>query len=557
MAEAKNAENSKLKDILIKGNYLTAESLAQAESFAEKHRLALQEALLLEHRVTREILGQALAESLAVQYAHLNLSRLSPEQVLKIPEALARQYRVVLFAEKDGKLTVATDDPAQRGMAAALQEHFKGKEVVIAYSFSADIDEVLNFHYRKTLETKFAKILEGKKRVAPEIIDAIIGDALVLHASDIHFEPQEAEVIVRLRLDGVLHEAGKFAKNYYDAILNRIKIQAQLRIDEHFAAQDGAIRHNADGKSADLRVSIVPTLNGEKVVLRLLASYVDFFNLGDLGLSGEDEENLLRASKKPFGMILITGPTSSGKSTTLYTVIKLLNSPEVNITTIEDPVEYKLNGINQIQVNPQTNLTFAKGLRAIVRQDPNVILVGEIRDRETAEIAVNSALTGHLLLSTFHANDTSTAVPRLLEIGIEPFLLASTLDLVVAQRLLRKVCEHCRVSYVETGHEIEKLFPDFHKNFPDGRLYKGKGCLACGNTGYRGRTAVFEMIAVTPEMRELILKNPSAQQVAELAKTQGSRTLFEDGLARVKSGVTTIQDLLRVVGPPAAVKAGK
>jgi type II secretory ATPase GspE/PulE/Tfp pilus assembly ATPase PilB-like protein len=302
-----------------------------------------------------------------------------------------------------------------------------------------------------------------------------------------------------------------------------------------------------------MRISILPTLNGEKVVIRLLSQYVRSFSFNDLGLSQHDQELLMKAINKPFGMILVTGPTGSGKTTSLYALLKLLNSPDVNITTIEDPVEYKMPGINQIQVNSQTNLTFAKGLRSIVRQDPDIILVGEIRDQETAETAVNAALTGHLLLSTFHANDAATAVPRLLDMDIEPFLLSSTLEVLIAQRLVRKICDQCRFSTSLSKEEVKKTIPaDVQKYFTGKHivLYQGKGCASCGNTGFRGRTAIYEFIEVTPEIQELILQNPSTAQIWKIARKQGSVTLFEDGIEKVKNGITTLEELLRMAEPP-------
>jgi len=300
-----------------------------------------------------------------------------------------------------------------------------------------------------------------------------------------------------------------------------------------------------------MRVSVVPTVEGEKIVIRLLAQYIRGLNLFDLGLSKQNQELMESAARKPFGMILVTGPTGSGKTTTLYSLLKIINKPEVNITTIEDPVEYKVAEANQIQVNKRTNLSFAQGLRAIVRQDPDIILVGEIRDNETAEIAINAALTGHLLLSTFHANNAATAIPRLLDMGVEPFLLASTLEVIVAQRLVRRLCESCRYSYQEKISNIEKLIPNAKEYFKEQTitLYKGKGCSACGGLGYKGRVGVFEIIKITPEIENLILKNPSNSKIWELAEKQGVRSLFHDGIKKVKNGVTSLEELLRVVSP--------
>lgn len=403
-----------------------------------------------------------------------------------------------------------------------------------------------------SLDTRFSTIIRSGRRVAPEMIDAILADALTYRASDIHFEPQPKEVMVRFRVDGVLQEAGRIPREHYENILNRVKVLAHLRTDEHSSAQDGSIRYEHERISIDLRISIVPILDGEKIAIRLLHGYIKEFTLENLGFSTSDQALLTQASQKPFGMILVTGPTGSGKTTTLYALLNILNRPGVNITTIEDPVEYKIAGANQIQVNLQTNLTFAKGLRSIVRQDPDIVLVGEIRDHETAEIAVNAALTGHLLLSTFHANDAATAVPRLLDMNIEPFLLTSTLEVVIAQRLVRKLCEQCKEKQDMTQEELTKLFVSAKRFFPEKRatFENAKGCKVCGQTGYKGRIGIFEFIPNTTEMQDLILKNPSTQQIRELAKQQGSHTLFEDGVEKVRAGITTIAEVLRVAEPP-------
>jgi type IV pilus assembly protein PilB len=440
-------------------------------------------------------------------------------------------------------------------LAGLVGAYFPGKNIILYFAFVEDISEHFSC-YQQPLETRFGAILKGGTKIAPELLDEIFKDAMTLHASDVHFEPQEKEVIIRFRVDGVLREAGRLPKDAYENIINRIKVQAHLRIDAHFAAQDGAMRMTMDTGYADMRISIVPTLNGEKVCARLLSSYVRSFSLSDLGLSARHQTMLLEASRKPFGMILVTGPTGSGKSTTLYALLKMLNRSDVNVTTIEDPVEYRITGINQIQVNVDTNLTFAQGLRSIVRQDPNIILVGEIRDKETAEISVNAALTGHLLLSTFHANDASTAVPRLLEIGIEPFLLASTLELVIAQRLVRQICDGCRTSKSINKEDIGRLPLDVIPFFTEENitLYHGKGCAACHGSGYKGRIAIFEFISVTEEVEELMLTNPSGGQLWHLACAQGARSLFEDGIEKIKNGQTTIEELLRVAAPPKAQK---
>ncbi|HUQ30160.1 MAG TPA: ATPase, T2SS/T4P/T4SS family [Candidatus Paceibacterota bacterium] len=544
-------DDTQVKEILLKGNYIGEEDAKKAEEFAKTSGGSIAY-LLSQELVTQDLVGQAIAESLGVPYVDLNSRPPTKEQVLKIPEESAKKLRVVLFEEGAKKLTVVTDDPKNAALAAELTAVFPGKTISIAYSLSKDIDQMFT-NYQKPLETRFSKIIEGKKRVAPELLEEIFRDAYTLHASDIHFEPQKKEVVIRFRIDGVLREAGRVPHEQYENILNRIKVESNLRIDEHFAAQDGSLRYeSANGVSFDLRTSIVPTVYGEKTVFRVLAAYVEGFSLNQLGITAHHEEIIMEAVSKPFGMILVTGPTGSGKTTMLYGVLHALNTPDVNITTIEDPVEYKMVGINQIQVNPATNLTFPKGLRSIVRQDPDIILVGEIRDNETAEIAVNAALTGHLLLSTFHANDAATAIPRLLDMGIEPFLLSSTIEIIASQRLLRKICEHCRYSAIATKKDWEKYAKKVKGYFPEAEvtLYRGKGCSACGGSGYEGRIAIREFIQMTSEMRELILKNPSARQIEELARTQGAQTMFDDGIEKVKNGVTTLDELLRVAQPP-------
>jgi len=540
-------EDGLLKKILLEQNYILDDDIKKAEKLARAQDASFTDYLLEKGLITKNLLGQAMAEFYKLPYADLDLQKPLAEQVKKINEEFATKYRTVLFKIEGNEYIIATDNPAQIDLVKKIKEQFSTNKVTLAYALPEGIDEVF-IYYRKALNIRFDKILKENLRVAPEIINEIIEDAVLNKASDIHFEPLEKEVMIRFRVDGVLQEAGIINKEVYENILNRIKVQAQLRIDQHAAAQDGAIRIKNEKFTVDMRISIVPTINGEKIVIRLLSQYVSGFGLDDLGLSAKDQEIITVAGKKPFGMILVTGPTGSGKSTTLYALLKNINSPEVNITTIEDPVEYRVSGVNQIQVNPQTDLTFARGLRSIVRQDPDIILVGEIRDNETAEIAVNAALTGHLLLSTFHANDAASAIPRLLDMGLEPFLLASTLEVVIAQRLVRKICSHCRYSEnVKVEDLRSKLFyADKYFDKDTISLYRGKGCSACGGTGYSGRIAIFEFIEISSALEDLIVKNPSAGQIWGLAKSEGARSLFEDGIEKVKNGVTTLEELMRI-----------
>jgi len=585
-----------LGKILLDLSYVSEEDLKKAEEQAKNHGVPLREALVELDLMSQELYESAIAEHYKMTYYEVDKNPPNAEMVALLPEDIARTYSAII-AKQDGEtVTVATSDPTNalleeairlnlgqetpvypdgesaekketsRKSAAAPRFGFGGKEkkaerakftgkIEFVYASKKAI-EAFFVHYRKPLATRFQAIIDAQHKVAPEILEEIFNDAITLRASDIHMEPQEKIVIVRFRVDGVLHEAGRIPREYYEGVVNRIKIASNLHIDEHYCAQDGAIRYDTgNGGTMDIRVSIVPIVDGEKIVMRLLSEYVRSLTLSDLGFSEMHRKQLEEASRKPFGMILTTGPTGSGKSTTLYALLKLRNHPDVNISTIEDPVEYKVQGINHIQVNTETNLTFAAGLRALMRQDPNIILVGEIRDGETASIAVNAALTGHLLFSTLHANDAATSVPRLLEMGVEPFLLASTLEVVCAQRLLRRICPRCRYSYNVTPEEAGKMFKNADKFFDTkGQilLYKGKGCEACGGIGYQGRVAIHELLVITPEIEKLIVARASSADIEAQARKQSMASLFEDGFEKVRGGVTTIEELLRVATPPAA-----
>ena len=585
-------KDTELGKILLAQNYVSEADLKNAETIAKERDTGLKTILIEMGFLTQELYEGALAEHYKLPFCDFSKTPPSAELVASLPEEIARAYSVIVIAREKNKIVVVTSDPTNPFLEEALRinldqetaafpikdtevqkktsekktaskfslkkkqkddrKTFKGK-IQLSYAARSAI-EAFFVHYRKPLATRFQAIINEQRKVAPEILEEIFNDAIQLRASDIHFEPQEKIVIVRFRVDGVMHEAGRIPKEYYEGVVNRIKIAANMHIDEHHMAQDGAIRYETpNGSSMDVRVSIVPIVDGEKVVLRLLSEYVRTLTLNDLGFSEEYREVLEKAAHKPFGMILTTGPTGSGKSTTLYALMKIRNHPDVNISTIEDPVEYKIPGINHIQVNTETSLTFAAGLRALVRQDPNVILVGEIRDGETASIAVNAALTGHLLFSTLHANDSATAVPRLLEMGVEPFLLASTLEMIIAQRLIRRICPQCRTSYSVSRSEANGLFAGashFFKGSGSVRLYKGKGCEACGGTGFRGRVGIYELLIVTPEIENLIVQRASSTDINALAHKQGMKTLFEDGFEKVTTGMTSIEELMRVAAPP-------
>jgi type IV pilus assembly protein PilB len=534
--------------ILTERQYVAAEDVERARALASSRSASLTQTLLEEGIITRELLGQAVAEHLGVSFADLQNRPPSPQMVTGIPEDIARQFTVVVFSEDDTSVVVATDEKDKQGMTAALRSVFGSKRLVRAYALTEDI-EALFVHYQKPLSGRLTEVAAQSDLPAPQLVDEIMRDALTLNASDVHIEPRADGLTVRFRIDGVLHEAVRLDLALAAPILNRIKVLAKLRLDDHFSAQDGAIRYTLEHETVDVRVSVVPTVDGEKTVMRLLTGSMRGLGLGDLGLSPMHVQLLKEAAKKPFGMILTTGPTGSGKTTTLYAVLKSMNHGGINITTIEDPVEYRISGVNQIQVNAATGLTFADGLRAIVRQNPDAILVGEIRDHDTAEIAINSALTGHLLFSTFHANDAATAVPRLMEIGVEPFLASSTLELVIAQRLVRRICETCRTAVSLSASEVKAILgPSAKRVSSKGlRLYRGKGCASCNNIGYRGRIGIFELLPISRAMRELILRRPSSQEIWKLARTEGVAGMFDDGMEKVTGGLTTLEELARVV----------
>lgn len=371
-----------------------------------------------------------------------------------------------------------------------------------------------------------------------------------MRASDIHLDPQQDTVRVRYRIDGVLQDAHSAPKSLHSEIISRVKILAGLRTDEHQSAQDGRFRIALGGqRPVDVRVSVAPTYHGENAVLRLLSDKADDFTLMALGFSEYNRKRIQAALKRPYGMILATGPTGSGKTTTLYTLLKQLNTSEVSIVTIEDPIEYAVDGIEQIQVNPRTGLTFANGLRSILRQDPNIIMVGEIRDGETAGIAVNTALTGHLVLSTLHTNDAATTLPRLLDMKIESYLIASTVNIAIGQRLARKICLECKVGKEITPAEINSLVNVIPaKSLARVKVFfHGKGCSKCNNTGYRGRVGIHEVLVPDQEIREAVLKKSPASEIRRIAIEQGMQTMIQDGFLKAQSGITTIEEILRML----------
>lgn len=408
---------------------------------------------------------------------------------------------------------------------------------------------------RSTLQIDVSELEKEIKRPKAlrsiiKIVDSSLNMAYASRASDIHLDPEEKALRMRFRIDGVLHDVYRFPKELSSEIITRIKVQSGLRTDEHQAAQDGRMRFKGemDEKFVDVRVAIAPTYYGENCVMRLLADHSQNFDLVKLGFSELNLKRVRKAMAKPYGMILTTGPTGSGKTTTLYMILKELNKPEISIVTIEDPIEYSLPGVDQIQVNKRTGLEFATGLRSILRQDPNIVMVGEIRDGETASIAVNAAMTGHLVLSTLHTNDSAVTIPRLLDLGVEPFLIASTVNIAIGQRLVRTICEDCKTKRVLSDTEIEALTTTVSKEMiGDNKVfYKGEGCERCAGSGYRGRVGIHEVMEIDEKIRELIMKRATADEIRKASVSAGMKTMMEDGIEKAIKGLTTIEEVLRV-----------
>lgn len=538
-----------IKKILLEQNYVSQEDLLQAQQYAHIHNTSLVDYLVNQNILTHDLLGQAIAESFGVPYIDFEAHPMSKEKASKINKDVAETNRVVVVEQTAQETVVATDNPKQKSLSTQLKTILKTKKISIGYALPEAIDNALLW-YRPSLTESLKTILDQNNEDALGVIQSIFEDAMARRASDIHFEPHVSDVVVRFRVDGVLETVATIDTALYGMVLNRIKVSSGLRIDEHFGAQDGSLHTEINGQTVDMRISIVPTTEGEKVVIRLLGEYVRGLALSEIGMNEHDQDLMSQMIRKPFGMILVVGPTGSGKTTTLYSLVKMLHKPGVNITTIEDPVEYKIPGINQIQVNEQTGLTFAKGLRSVVRQDPDIILIGEIRDRETAEIAVNAALTGHLVLSTFHANDASTAIPRLLDMGIEPFLLASTLELVVGQRLVRTLRKDARVGQEYSQKQLKENYPELLRFISSRTTTLYHASPTFNQHPFAQRTAVFELLPVDQDIQRHVMQSSSAQKIWQTARKAGVRSMFEDGVEKLKLGFTTPEELLRVVEPP-------
>lgn len=536
---------------LILDNQIVQEAdLKSAQELALKKKTPLYEILLQKDLIADENLGKLLAEYFQVPFVNLQKEAIPLDLLLVIPEEVAERNQSILFKKSDTGFCIATTNPQNSDFINMVSKKVDSR-LNVYFATPRDIKKSLNL-YKKELQKTFDELLKQQVKEAPieSIVDTLLQYAYRSGASDIHIEPEEEYSLVRFRIDGILHDELKIPKQLHDQVVTRIKVLSKLRTDEHLSAQDGKLQIKLVEEELDVRVSIVPIVAGEKVVLRLLTSHYRSFGLTDLGMSKTDLERVKKGFEKPFGMVLSTGPTGSGKTTSIYAILKILNTRDKNIATIEDPVEYEIEGINQIQVNPKTNLTFAEGLRSILRQDPDIIYVGEIRDEETADIAINSSLTGHLVLSTLHTNDAATAMPRFIDLGVEPFLVASTVNIIVGQRLVRKICEKCKFSYTKTLDELSKHFAKelIVKHLgsgPEIRLYQGKGCSVCHMTGYTGRVGIFEVLEVTEGIKALISQKVDSDLIAQKAVAEGMTTMHEDGLQKVQLGVTTIEEVLR------------
>ncbi len=509
--------------------------------------------------VSDDQIGAIVASYLKVPFVVLSKVAIPEEVFHIIPEKIARKYKTVVFGRVPDGVQIAMIDPKITDLVDMVAKKTNQK-VIIYYATERDVENTLQI-YKKVLQKTIDELLREDIKKATtlvsddlpiaKIVDVLLDSAYQDKSSDVHIEPEENNSLIRFRIDGVLHDVLRVPKALHDRIMTRIKVLSSLRTDEHLSAQDGKMRIALEEEQIDIRVSILPVSEGEKAVLRILSSNSREYSLADLGMNEPDLKKVNNAYSKSYGMILSTGPTGSGKTTSIYAILKILNTRDKNITTIEDPVEYRVKGASQVQVNVKTNLTFANGLRSILRQDPNIIFVGEIRDSETAAIAVNAALTGHLVLSTLHTNDAATAIPRLSDMKVEPFLVASTVNLIIAQRLLRKICDSCKAQITMPRAELEKhIAPHMiDSHFGSGEtvsLYAGAGCKVCHKTGYLGRLGVFEVLEVSKEIKRLISLNSDSDEINKQAIAEGMNTMLDDGLDKVKKGFTTIEEVLRV-----------
>lgn len=559
-------QNNALEDILFNQGLLTEDQLSGIKLESINSGISVEKMLVQHNLVPIDQITKAKAQILNVPYIKLADKAIAADILNFIPEPAARRYRIIPFDKEGDELLVAMADPLDIQISQFVEKR-TGLRVRPYLAQAEDILKAISDQYSQNLTSDVTSALKEVASVKPEeqtqnapevireapvsnIIDQLLEYAIKSRSSDIHIEPQEDRTRVRYRIDGILQEKILLPKGVHDALVSRIKILSVLKIDEKRLPQDGRFTFVYGQNVIDLRVSTIPTVFGEKVVLRLLPKSTAAPTLLELGLRGSSLKSLESQLLRPHGIILICGPTGSGKTTTLYSVLSKISSTKVNIVTIEDPVEYQIPGVNQVQVNTGVGLTFASALRSFLRQDPNIIMVGEVRDSETADLAIQAALTGHQVFSTVHTNTSSGAPPRLLDMGVEPFLLTSALNAVVAQRVVRKICPHCRMEFTPPPEVIENIRAVLGKYLPaqqkGDKLFKGKGCSMCANTGYLGRIGIFEVLIVSEQMARLILERASSNNIEQLSVESGMVTLKQDGYLKVLEGVTTMEEVLRV-----------
>jgi len=555
-----------LADILVERGIVSPTDLQRASSPEQLNGRGLVQALLEDGLVPEAQLMSALAEQAGLRFVDLDEYLVDPSTAGLLPERLCRRHSILAIGREGDAVLVATANP---GNVLALDDAkaVLGTEVIPVLATAAALGRAINRNIRSDSEiagigqsmssaaatmaddTDLSMVGDSVTEDSPVVryVDLLVTQAISDRASDIHVEPTEHDLRVRYRIDGVLHEMQRAPKQISAGVISRIKILADIDIAEKRKPQDGRMSVTHEGKKIDLRVATLPTVWGEKIVMRILDNSTASLDLTDLAFLDHNLATYQRSYTKPYGMILVTGPTGSGKSTTLYATLNAVSKPEINVITVEDPVEYRLPGINQVQVNPKAGLTFAGALRSILRSDPDVVLLGEIRDHETAQIAVEAALTGHLVLSTLHTNDAPSAVTRLVEMGIEPYLVGSALDCVVAQRLARRLCGRCREPYVPTPQELQAAGFPWLEGEPLPELYRPGGCVACSNTGYRGRVALHEVMTMNEDIERLALTHAPVGDITNAALRNGMSTLRTDGWQKAAAGLTSLNEVLRVV----------
>lgn len=558
-----------LLDILVTNNILTRDRANAIEIDSLQKNIPIEVYLYRQPEIRKVDILSAISNLIKVPYIDIASVAVDPQALGLISEAIARKYTIIPinYNLKDDSVLICTSDPFNLSLVDFLEKK-TGKKVHVALAYEDDIKKTIEMSYAQSLSPEVKEALQEvdhreerviedvgtviKEAPIAKIVNTILEFAVQSRASDIHIEAQETKTRVRYRIDGILTEKLALPKSIHDSLVSRIKILSQMKIDEKRIPQDGRFGYRLGQEEVDLRVSTLPTVHGEKIVMRLLKKTGGLPTLTELGLRGSQSKALEEAISKPYGIVLVTGPTGSGKTTTLYSILTKLNKPGVNIVTLEDPVEYQISGINQVQINTQAGLTFASGLRAFLRQDPNIILVGEIRDGETTQLAIQAALTGHLVFSTLHTNDAATAIPRLIDLGGEPFLVASILNASMAQRIVRKICRNCAIQYTppqEVQDNIKQILGDLlpASVLQNGmKLTKGQGCNECNQTGYIGRVAIFEVLTFSQTISKLIMKQASAKEIEDQARTEGLITMKQDGYLKVVEGLTTVEEILRV-----------